>query len=75
MRIGLSKRQWTSLKAEDNLLLVRSCFYLGYGMLATHRAVLDEPVAEQRSIISTAILLGMTDEDIVYLDRNLISFD
>lgn len=63
--IYITRRQADAIGWDDdsNKLLIRSCFYLGYGVIYMMEIVNNNIYAEEcRRIIKTAEELGMTEE-------------
>lgn len=71
MRVRLSPAQWKDLQVDTSYELVRCSFYLGYKYLSVHKIIQSAPMSEQASIIGTAHILGIKDEDVVVLDNNI----
>lgn len=69
MRVVVVLEIWSKLRLDDRycMLVVRSAFYLGYGLLACEDLVTSRDNAGRIDVIRTAMWLGMNDEDVVTL--------
>lgn len=70
MKVILNADQASELRFVDNKLLVRSCFYLGMGILQIKPLIYGGPLysAEREYMVDTAKMLGMTDADEVIVN-------
>lgn len=73
MRVKISSAQAEKMGLRpETELLIRSCFYLGHGVIFTSEMVSNLVLRreEANDIISMATALGMSDEDTVSLYEN-----
>lgn len=69
MRVVVTSEIWSKLRLDDRycMLVVRSAFYLGYGLLTCEDLVTSQNDVGRSDVIRTAMWLDMNGEDVVTL--------
>jgi len=72
MRVLLSGNQAKEPLLPENIELVRCAYYLGYKYTSVYNMVrLPKHARERSSVMETAKLLGISDQDVISIDESL----
>lgn len=69
MKVVVTPEIWNTLRLDDRycMLIARSAFYLGYGLLACEDLISSPDDVDKVDVIRTAMWLGMDDQDVILM--------
>lgn len=73
MRVVVGPLLWEKLRAGEEYEYVRSALYLGYGIEhIADTARRSRCAFERQSVVETAKSLGITEDDVIVLDKDAV---
>lgn len=73
MNIRLGSKTWRYVCADKYPEFVRCAFYLGYGLETIREiAINDFASVERQDVIETARLMGITEQDKIHYEPNVL---